>query len=62
MAVKCWFCLGSSGNGSGVAEALAGLGRGRGEWGGHEGCQVSKCGMLGGRESRRVVEHRQPRQ
>ena len=34
-----------------VAEALARLGRGRGEWGGHEGCQASKCGMSGGRES-----------
>ena len=34
-----------------VAEALAGLGQGRGEWGGHEGSQASKCGMSGGRES-----------
>ena len=35
-----------------VAEVVAGFGKGRGEWGGHVGCQASKWDASGGGQSR----------
>ena len=34
-----------------MAKVMAGFGRGRGEWGSHEGCQASKWDVSRGRRS-----------